>query len=902
MADVPAFTFTDEVRPVCHIGLSDVRQAEPDEWLDVGCYVHRADVFRGRDRFTERFQPGTLSLTLDNRTGWADAAGNPVDVIAAPVRPGRWIRLGVQSVAGGGYRWLFRGFIDATRPEYHPTLHDVVHVEAFDALGESGSTQAGQIALDAYQDDTAAERVGRVLDAVGWFPAKRDLEVSTVQVQPTTLGGQAIDLMGAAAQSAGGVVYGDTNGNVVYRGLTWGLYDPDDPPDAVIGNIDPGIPPAGFSPSYLNPRRGYVWWPDPPPLLTPTVIIVDVGTDWGAPDWGVIIDGPGWGLEVDYWGNVIWWNSGHWWNLGPVPTATTGETCWGLYWDPATGEARLITSCDDWTPALEGEVPLGVEVPSWQLLDHQVHAPVADTLPASGFYEVAVWADSPSGGLTALTGPQVSFDTRTWNGADPWPNAIPTGPEEQLNVRTDPYVGDVVYQSADELGGGSVADIWNELGGGLFSAPFTAVFAVGPLGEVDGAPGHAFGRLRWQGFGQVLADLEVLVDPYPSSGEVVSAAVELRAVAGTGDRRVQASADTFEHSVVVVTLNPAVGGSGAVWRNGEALPVTMTDTGAPSWSVPTQGDAQGFGVTLADYVLGWNQRPVSAGRWPTGCYAMALYRGTPSARDVETLTTYYRESLRFNGATMRALVVFVTAAAGVDVSDDLEVSGTGLAFVRQHVQPKAGAARSQGATWVAALPDGLEGHTVLTISWGPTVIDMVSWSVFGVANTTASGAVGGAVFGTGEPGTAVGPGSFGLAGETGVRSVVLAHLGAHALYDPDSGAAPGPTFVETGQHVPADQNGYVQSMAQLGVVSATPVASWADLQTGDALTSSACGLAIELVAGEGDTFENDGGTGPITIGAQPYAEDPRAYTGAIRRVAVYDPDGTLRWEYVPTPV
>ena len=130
------------MRPVCQIGLSDERGAEPDTWLDVSCYVHEVELFRGRDRFTERFQPGTASLTFDNRTGWGDLVGSPSVVATQTLRPGRPIRVGVEGpweFETATVRWLWRGWIDQATPRYDPTLHDIVAVNCIDAFGEAGA-------------------------------------------------------------------------------------------------------------------------------------------------------------------------------------------------------------------------------------------------------------------------------------------------------------------------------------------------------------------------------------------------------------------------------------------------------------------------------------------------------------------------------------------------------------------------------------------------------------------------------------------------------------------------------------------------------------------------------------------------------------------------------------------
>ena len=217
-----------------------------------------AELFRGRDRFTDRFQPGTATVTFKNTDGWADLVGSPVgggdaDDAAGPSDPGRRGR----AVGWRGRRGCAGcGGVGSTRctPQYHPVEHDVVVVNCVDALGEAGSrTGAGDV-LPRCQ-----RRRRRPASAASWTPSNgsRSNARSTSRftaVQGTSLGALGIDLMGQAADSAGGVVHGDLDGDVVFRGMNWMLYDPDDPPDGIIGNVDPGFPGIPVRPRLPGPR------------------------------------------------------------------------------------------------------------------------------------------------------------------------------------------------------------------------------------------------------------------------------------------------------------------------------------------------------------------------------------------------------------------------------------------------------------------------------------------------------------------------------------------------------------------------------------------------------------------------------------------------------------------------
>ena len=320
-----SFVFTSEVRPICEIADSDY-EGDPDTWVwsDVSCYVHEVETFAGRERFNERFEPATASISFDNRTGWGDVVGSPATVILQLLRPGRQLRIGV--VGPWGTRWLFRGWIDRTKPTYDPVLHDVVTVDCIDALGEAGLPVAPVGPLVG-ANETVTARLNRVLDAVGWLPAARIIGADATTVIATTLGSRAIDHLSQTADSAGGIVYGDLAGNVVYRDRDWMLYDPDTPPDGTIGNVAPGTPPIPYEPGYIDPVPGYVYFPTPPPITAQTVIAVCTdGTE------GTLVEQDDLFKILARDGTLLFESSGHYYDLGPFDGG-----CVAVALDPETG-------------------------------------------------------------------------------------------------------------------------------------------------------------------------------------------------------------------------------------------------------------------------------------------------------------------------------------------------------------------------------------------------------------------------------------------------------------------------------------------------------------------------------------------------------------------------------------
>ena len=242
-------------------------------------------MFRGRERFNDRFEPGTASITFANDAGWADLVGTYIErrrrrrcdraARSASASIGPWTE-----GAAPFTRWLYRGFIDQATPTYDPVLHDVVTVNCIDALGEAGSSTAPQPVTIRASTRPSAPALNRVLDAVGWWATKRKI-AATGDDGARHLARRAGDRpsCGQAADSAGGVVFGDLDGDVVFKDIDWMLYDPDDPPDGTIGNVDPGTPPTPGDAAIHRPDPGPRLRPDDPPAEhRPKVCVCADGT------------------------------------------------------------------------------------------------------------------------------------------------------------------------------------------------------------------------------------------------------------------------------------------------------------------------------------------------------------------------------------------------------------------------------------------------------------------------------------------------------------------------------------------------------------------------------------------------------------------------------------------------
>ena len=250
----------DGVRPVVELGVGDTRipvgqgrwdvaewDVDPEAtwagteptWLDITCYVHDIEVETGRDRSMQTWAVGAATITVDNGDGWADMGqGPPTDPLSTlSIRPGRQLRAGI-SIDDGPVRWLYRGFIDDAEPRYEAEESDIVTLGCVDAKGEAGKIDVARVDPPVGVAETVTARIGRVLDLVLWPVERREIAATSVTLIGTELGARAVDLFDVAADSGGGVVFGDSRGYVVFRQRDWQTYAPTIPPEATIGNVD----------------------------------------------------------------------------------------------------------------------------------------------------------------------------------------------------------------------------------------------------------------------------------------------------------------------------------------------------------------------------------------------------------------------------------------------------------------------------------------------------------------------------------------------------------------------------------------------------------------------------------------------------------------------------------------
>lgn len=224
-------------------------------WQDISQYLRYWTTTRSSDRSAGQtirtYAPGSLTCTLkngDRRFDPLNLAGPYVVSVGAgsttmpftispdalmgssggasprtQVDPMRPIRL--TAVMGAAEFRLFTGYVDTWGPSYIPPFYGESQVVASDYLKVLGKNDRAAQAVTLGAGEFGGERIARVLTDSG-YTGPRDLSRGDVTMVGTTLEGDALTEIQAAAQAEAGDVYADGDGTIVFRTRMDGIKQP----------------------------------------------------------------------------------------------------------------------------------------------------------------------------------------------------------------------------------------------------------------------------------------------------------------------------------------------------------------------------------------------------------------------------------------------------------------------------------------------------------------------------------------------------------------------------------------------------------------------------------------------------------------------------------------------------
>lgn len=184
-------------------------------WRPIGCRVRHIVCGGGRDGTLDIFGPSTATIEVANDDGFATWSPSA----PAPVTEGSWLRVRCDDTP------LFLGTVTRIEDDYVPFERPGAALVCVDMLGRLARVRLLARA-PSWAGDTAAQRIGHLLDVIDWPAELRALDPGGPTLAATTAEGNVLDLCQRAAVTAGGALYADWEGRIVYRGGDWLRTDP----------------------------------------------------------------------------------------------------------------------------------------------------------------------------------------------------------------------------------------------------------------------------------------------------------------------------------------------------------------------------------------------------------------------------------------------------------------------------------------------------------------------------------------------------------------------------------------------------------------------------------------------------------------------------------------------------
>lgn len=214
------FTIEDDPDGKIETGglIADETVSESD-WVDVTASVSAQTIRHLKPSRFGAFDARTATLTLldDETRTWdpLNMSGPYVAGSTSLLREGMRVR--VTATYGGVSTRLFTGFVAAWPVSLGTWPAAEVVVECHDWFALLARAQTAELGVAVGSGETVDARIHRILDAASVPLVERDIGTSTVTCQATTLGGNALSMLRAAAASDGGEIWVAPDGRVTFR-------------------------------------------------------------------------------------------------------------------------------------------------------------------------------------------------------------------------------------------------------------------------------------------------------------------------------------------------------------------------------------------------------------------------------------------------------------------------------------------------------------------------------------------------------------------------------------------------------------------------------------------------------------------------------------------------------------
>lgn len=192
-------------------------------WTDVSAYVRTISTSRDKNRDVDQFQSGTAQVTFSNidaRFTPANTAGPYADGGVTKIVPRVPIR--IRAAWASTTYGVFYGRVNSWADAYPGQGKDcVTTINCSDVLADLATVDLAELLVAVGASEAAGLRISRILNASGWQWGT-DLNAGALStMQGTVYADSALSLVQTTAESDGGAVFADQDGQLVYHDPYW---------------------------------------------------------------------------------------------------------------------------------------------------------------------------------------------------------------------------------------------------------------------------------------------------------------------------------------------------------------------------------------------------------------------------------------------------------------------------------------------------------------------------------------------------------------------------------------------------------------------------------------------------------------------------------------------------------
>lgn len=196
-------------------------------WIDLSARFLQATTHRGKDKWSDRFPPGSMTIDFADEDGIFNPDTGALQLGPLDLRPGRWVRISGREDPLAEWEPMWTGRIDSIRETFATGGSDIVaQFQCTDLQTWLNRFREPALPEDVGVGERTDQRVYRILDladypVAGLNPLTDYLDIGVNTMQGTKLIRNYGEEAQRAADAEGGAFYWNRDGTPRFRAQNW---------------------------------------------------------------------------------------------------------------------------------------------------------------------------------------------------------------------------------------------------------------------------------------------------------------------------------------------------------------------------------------------------------------------------------------------------------------------------------------------------------------------------------------------------------------------------------------------------------------------------------------------------------------------------------------------------------